>query len=375
MRSTRCAITSRGCARRSGRPWLPQGPGYVLAVGQEDVDALQFARLAAEARAGLHQGNDDQVAATLRSALALWRGTPLEEFLDHDWARREASRLVELQLAVVEDRFEVDLAMGLHADVVQELRAMVTEHPFRERLWGQLMLALYRSGRQSEALATYAEARMVLAEELGLDPGPDLAGLERAILAHDPNLAAPPAPIQARLRQPTMDLPASLTSFIGRHEQLPAIRALLRESRLVTLTGPPGVGKTRLALEVGRLVQREFPDGVWLVELASLTDPQGITDALVALLGLRPVGRVVEPAVAKEPLPRPLDSLVDQLRGRGGLLILDNCEHLVAEVAGHQPRGLGCAGRGAVAGAGPDPARPGGGRSAGAGRFGGGAAV
>jgi Bacterial transcriptional activator domain len=136
------------------------------------------------------------------------------------------------------------------------------------------MLALYRRGRQTEALAAYAEARKVLAEELGLDPGPDLAGLERAILAHDPDLAAPPAPAPPR-SQPPAELPTPLTSFVGRHEQVSDIRRLLKECRLITLTDPPGVGKTRLALEAGRLVQREFADGVWLVELAPLTDPQG----------------------------------------------------------------------------------------------------
>ncbi|HET6750893.1 MAG TPA: BTAD domain-containing putative transcriptional regulator [Actinomycetes bacterium] len=329
--------------RAIGPSLVTRGPGYLLAVAPDDVDALRFASLAAEARAGLRSGGGGEVAATLRSALALWRGPPLEEFLDHDWARQEASRLTELHLAAVEDRFDVDLSMGLHADVVEEIRTGVGEHPFRERLWGQLMLALYRSGRQTEALAAYAEARKVLAEELGLDPGPDLAGLERAILAHDPDLAAPPAPAPTRPQQPAAELPAPLTSFIGRHEQVSAIRRLLNERRLITLTGPPGVGKTRLALEAGRLVRQDFPDGVWLVELAPLADPQGIADALVALLRLRPVGRAVDPAVAEGAAPVPTGPLVDQLRGRCGLLILDNCEHLVAGVAGLvEPLLTGC---------------------------------
>jgi predicted ATPase/DNA-binding SARP family transcriptional activator len=316
-----------------GPSLVTQRSGYLLAVQQDEVDALHFARLAGEAHAGLRDRPPGAVAATLRSALALWRGAPLEEFLDHDWARREASRLSELHLAAVEDRFDVDLSMGLHADVVEEIRGMVGAHPFRERLWGQLMLALYRSGRQTEALAAYADARKVLAEELGLDPGPDLAALERAILAHDPDLAAPPTQVLDIPRLPAADMPAPLTSFIGRHEQLTAIRSLLNESRLITLTGPPGVGKTRLAVEVGRLVQQEFPDGAWLVELAPLTDLQGIADALVALLGLRAAGRVADSVVEGPVRTPPVGPLIDQLRGRRVLLILDNCEHLVARVA------------------------------------------
>jgi DNA-binding SARP family transcriptional activator len=316
-----------------GPSLVTQRSGYLLAVERDEVDALHFARLAGEARAGLPDRPPGTVAATLRSALALWRGAPLEEFLDHDWARREASRLTELHLAAVEDRFDVDLSMGLHADVVEEIRGMVGAHPFRERLWGQLMLALYRSGRQTEALAAYADARKVLAEEPGLDPGPDLTALERAILAHDPDLAAPPTQVLDTRRLPAADMPAPLTSFVGRHEQLAAIRSLLNESRLITLTGPPGVGKTRLAVEVGRLVQQEFPDGAWLVELAPLTDLQGIADALVALLGLRAAGRVADSVVEEPMRTPPVGPLIDQLRGRRVLLILDNCEHLVARVA------------------------------------------
>ena len=160
-----------------GPALVTRGSGYLLTVQQKDIDALQFTRLAGEARAALHQGRRNQAAAALRTALALWRGPPLEEFLDRDWARQAAARLGELYLAAVEDRIDIDLSMGLHAEVVEQLRALVGEHRFRERLWGQLMLALYRCGRQAEALAVFAEARQVLAEELGLDPGPELAGL------------------------------------------------------------------------------------------------------------------------------------------------------------------------------------------------------
>jgi DNA-binding SARP family transcriptional activator len=177
--------------RTVGSSLATRGSGYLLDLEQEDVDALRFARLVGEGRAALREGNVPEAAATLRGALAMWRGASLEEFLDRGWARQEASRLQELYLDAVEDRIDADLSLGLHANVVEELRDVLGEHPFRERLWGQLMLALYRCGRQPEALAAYVEARRVLASEHGLDPGPELVRLERAILAQDSALAAP----------------------------------------------------------------------------------------------------------------------------------------------------------------------------------------
>lgn len=313
-----------------GQSLVTRGPGYLLDVEHDDVDALRFARLAREGRVALRARDMSMVAVTLRDALALWRGPPLEEFLDRDWARQEAARLQELYLAAVEDRIDADLSDGFHADVLDELRSMLGEHPFRERLWGQLMLALYRCGRQPEALAAYAEARRVLAEEHGLDPGPELAQLEQAILNQDPDLAAPARPEPVVSQQRGGNLPAPLTSFIGRHEQVPLIRKLLGAGRLVTLTGPPGVGKTRLAIEVGRELEQDFPDGVWLVELAVLTAADAIPGMLASLFGLRRADRVMSPGDAAS---SPLGCLVDQLGRRRVLLILDNCEHLVAGVA------------------------------------------
>jgi predicted ATPase/DNA-binding SARP family transcriptional activator len=313
-----------------GRSLVTRGSGYLLDVEQDDVDALRFARLTREGRAALRARNMSTAAATLRDALALWRGAPLEEFGDRDWARQEAARLQELYLAAVEDRIDADLSDGLHADVLEELRSMVGEHPFRERLWGQLMVALYRSGRQPDALAAYAEARRVLADEHGLDPGPQLAQLEQAILTQDPDLAAPVRPEPALAQHRGGNLPAPLTAFIGRHEQVPVIRKLLRAGRLVTLTGPPGVGKTRLAIEVGREMAQDFPDGAWLVELAALAAADAIPDMLAALFGLRRADRAMGPEDAAS---APLSGLVDQLGRRRLLLILDNCEHLVAGVA------------------------------------------
>ncbi len=315
--------------KQVGAMLVTRASGYLLDLEPDQVDALQFARLLTDARTGLQQDQThDEVAATLRRALVLWRGAPLVEFLDHDWARQEATRLEQLYLAAIEDRIHADLALGRHADLVNELQGLVREHSFRERLWGQLMLALYRCGRQTDALAAFQDVRRMLAEENGLDPGPELARLELAILAHDPQLAVPARPLTPAAEAPqttSSNLPTPLTSFIGRHDQVVAIRALLDGSRLVTLTGPPGVGKTRLAVEVGRAVQREFLDGVWLIELAPLSDRESILDSLATRLGLRRPGAAAEAS--------PLADVLEYLRNRRALLIVDNCEHVLGFVA------------------------------------------
>jgi predicted ATPase len=323
--------------RKLGAPLLLTRPtGYVLDVPPTDVDALQFGELVRQARAALRQGDAAKARAAFSTAFPLWRGTPLVEFADHDWARQEQARLEELYLSALEDRIDADLAAGAGVDLLDELRRLVVEQPFRERLWGQLMVALYRSGRQTEALAAYQEARGVLAEEHGVDPGPELVRLEAAILAHDPGLTvhsrtkAPDPPVAQPVVPPgsgrRRGLPASLTSFIGRHEQLPALRALLAQARLITLTGPPGVGKTRLAIELGRAAQGDFDDRVWLLELARLSNAPVMIETLAALVGVTQVSR--------DASVEALEHVVDHLRGQRGLLILDNCEHLLADVSG-----------------------------------------
>src|SRR5918999_638900 len=227
-------------------------------------------------------------------------------------AQPEATRLEELRLAATEERVELELAAGRHADLVGELEALVARHPLRERLHAQLMLALYRSGRQADALAAYQRARAALNEELGLDPSAELRELERAILGQDPELGAP-------LRQRTVapsNLPARLTSFIGRGRQLEQVAELVGEHRLVTLTGPGGVGKTSLAIEVASRLTRDYADGVWLVNLAGVRDATRVATAVADALGA-PDGT----ATAQEHLLR-------YLRGRAALVVLDNCEHL-----------------------------------------------
>jgi DNA-binding SARP family transcriptional activator len=167
------------------------GAGYSLKIAPEDLDVGRFEQLAAQGRAALGAGAADRAAAHLRAALELWRGPALAEF-GEPFAGREGARLQELRLAALEDRIEADLGAGRHADVAAELESLVQEHPHRERLRGQHMLALYRSGRQAEALGSYREAWRSLDEELGIQPSPELRRLEQRILAQDPALAPTP---------------------------------------------------------------------------------------------------------------------------------------------------------------------------------------
>jgi DNA-binding SARP family transcriptional activator len=170
---------------------LTRAPGYLLQIEPDALDIRHFERLLEEARRRLAGGEPAQARPLLEDALRLWRGPPLAEFAYEDFAQAEIARLEELRLAALEERIETDLALGRHADVVPELEALVGKHPLRERLRGQLMLALYRSGRQAEALAAYQSARRLLAEELGLEPSEPLQRLEKAILDHEAELGEP----------------------------------------------------------------------------------------------------------------------------------------------------------------------------------------
>uniref|UniRef100_UPI001040F9B9 AfsR/SARP family transcriptional regulator n=1 Tax=Actinomadura roseirufa TaxID=2094049 RepID=UPI001040F9B9 len=273
--------------RALGRDRVPrQAAGYRLVLDRpgDEVDAARFAALAARAR----DSRDPAVrAALLTEALDLWRGPAFADFADAAFARDAARRLEERRLDVLEERAESRLDAGEHTPLAAELASLVARHPLRERLRAAQMRALYLAGRQSEALAAYAEARTTLAAELGLEPGPELAALHTAILRQDPSLApritapgttAPgvpvsgPGPAAVPAPPPRSNLPAPLTSLIGRDRCLRDVRRLVGASRLVTLTGPGGVGKTRLALEAAsRLAADEaaLPGGVRLVELAA----------------------------------------------------------------------------------------------------------
>src|SRR5206468_858685 len=170
---------------------LPRAPGDVLQTAPTSVHRVRFESLAAEGSDALSVGNAKRASKRLREALDLWRGEPLADLDSAGFVQLERARLEELRLSAVEERVDADLALGRHAELVAELHALVREHPLRERLRAQLMLALYRSGRQAEALDVYQQGRRLLAEELGLEPGEGLKRLEHAILEHDPALGAP----------------------------------------------------------------------------------------------------------------------------------------------------------------------------------------
>jgi len=283
--------------------------GYALLDGA--VDALRFEELLAEARAALREGDVRAAAESVALALGLWRGPALHGLTDIAWFAAEARRLDGLRLDGLEERFEVALALGEHREIVSQLREAIEQDPFRERLWGQLMLALYRSGRQAEALETFQEARRVLADELGLEPGPDLRRLQEAILSQDAAIVYVPP---ARRRS---NLPLPSTSFVGRGRELAQLHELLREQRLVTLVGPPGVGKSRLAAEAVRALEDETPDGVWLVDLARAGGPADVVRLLAYAVDARGADT--------------LESVVARLRGADTLVVLDACEQVLEE--------------------------------------------
>jgi predicted ATPase len=254
----------------------------------------------------------------LREALGLWRGPPLSDFRYDSFAQAEIARLSELHIEVVEQRIEAELALGREAGLIGELEGLVREHPLRERLCGQLMLALYRAGRQADALAAYRELSGVLREELGLRPSESLRQLERAILGQDPSLSGPAAQAPA-----AGYLPVAATPFLGRTRELGEVVALLRGAagRLVTLTGAGGSGKTRLAVRVAQECAREYVAGAWFVGFSDITDPELIAPVICQALGL-----------AEQPDLTPAQRLEGYLRERELLLVLDNLEQLAPGV-------------------------------------------
>ncbi|MEU7739274.1 BTAD domain-containing putative transcriptional regulator [Nonomuraea sp. NPDC049158] len=348
---------------------VSRAPGYLLKAGEGTVDAARFADLLARAETAKSPRTR---AELLSDALALWRGPAFADFADEEYTRSAILRLEEQRLSALEQQAEARLELGEHGLLVGELGDLVARNPLRERLRAVHMRALYRAGRQSEALASYADLRERLAEELGLDPGPELAALHQAILGQDPALSGP-------ADRPATNLPASLSDLIGRDDALAEVRTLLESNRLVTLTGTGGVGKTRLALETATRLADAYADGTWLVELAPLDrgtrspdaderapdldgrpsdlprrapgfdwrpsdlagrapgfDGWAVAENAAAALDVQAVAETVAAAldIREESDGTPLvDRLADALRSRQLLLVLDNCEHVIERVA------------------------------------------
>ena len=330
------------------------GGGYLLALPEGELDAEVFQSRLEEGRAALREGEPGRASELLSAALALWRGPPLAEVGYEEFAQAEIRRLEELRLLALEARVEAELQLGRHAGVIAELEGLLVEHPSRERIAGQLMVALYRSGRQADALEVYQRVRAHLAQELGLQPGPEVVALQARILESDATLLERPGvsggdhpfghrvanvpridaiPGRGRIlpdvdRQlegsavsPVISLAASLpvpaTPFLGRERELALVTGLMRKTRLLTLTGAGGSGKTRLALRLAETCRRDYSGGVAFVGFADINDAELIIPTISQALGLGEV-----------PGKPDLDRLQERLAERELLLVLDNLEQL-----------------------------------------------
>lgn len=291
--------------------------GYQLQIDLSDLDSAQFEELVEAAK----QLAPKDALPRLEQALGLWRGpAALADFEEETFSISEASRLNELRLHAIEERIDACLELGRHREVIAELMSLTREHPLRERMTGQLMLALYRSGRQAEASNAYQRIRERLVEEQGMEPGASLQTLLKRILRQDAKLTI--VNTARRPADPGHNLPVALTSLIGRASDIESVCGLVRRDRLVTLVGPGGIGKTRLAIAVANASGIDFEDGVRMADLSGLDDP-----ALVARTVASAVG------VPDEPGRTPLESLKTHLASVDQLIVIDNCEHVISTAA------------------------------------------
>jgi predicted ATPase/DNA-binding SARP family transcriptional activator len=301
--------------------------GYRLAVAPEAIDARRFEIAARDGAAALRSGGPQRALPLLDTALALWRGPALEDIADRPFVDLAASRLTELRLGAAIDRLEAMLALGRAEEIVPDAEALAVGHPANERLARLQMAILNSAGRQSDALAAYERLRGRLEEDFGADPSPETRELHVAILRGE---LAKPRPQTPPTAAPT-NLRAQVSSFIGREGEIERITELLAANRLVTLIGPGGAGKTRLAAEAARRWLDDVPDGVWFVELAPVDDAANLAQAVLDSLGLNET-HVLERG-GRSPSRSPLDRLLDAMIDQRSVLVLDNCEHLIAGVA------------------------------------------
>jgi predicted ATPase/DNA-binding SARP family transcriptional activator len=315
--------------RALGDPALVQqvAAGYRLDLPREQVDAYTFVERAATGRRALQSGDPRGASALLASALRCWRGSPLADADDAPYAAAPIARWDEIRLSAAADRIEAELQLGNAAAVVPELEELVAANPLRERFVGQLMTALAGTGRTADALAAYESLRGRLADLLGADPGPDLQAQHLALLRGERQAAAEPSPAARRT-----NLRSAVSSFIGREAELARIGELVAGNRLTTIVGPGGAGKTRLATEAAAPLTERYRDGVWLVELAPVTDESAIAQAVLGAFGLRDtriLDRRSEMGSGMTAVERVFDTLADS----DALLVIDNCEHLIGGVA------------------------------------------
>ncbi|MFD9323571.1 BTAD domain-containing putative transcriptional regulator [Streptomyces sp. NPDC060053] len=320
--------------RAVGKDSVTSAPGgYRLAATEDDVDLFVFERLVRQGDEALRRGDAPAAARTLDDALALWRGPALADLPD----RTAATRPEALRLEATRARAEADLLLGRAREAVPRLTELVAAHPYDEPLHALLIRALRDTGREAAALAAYETARRTLADGLGADPGPQLRALHAELLdrpepthgapsAHGPEPDAPTLRTPLQLPERTGNIRPRLTSFVGREPELDAIRSALHRARLVTLTGPGGSGKTRLAEEAAAGLPQ-----AWLAELAPLDRPEAVPGAVVSALGLRET--VLLGTELAAPQDDPVALLVEYCAPRSQLLILDNCEHVIGAAA------------------------------------------
>ena len=289
--------------------------GYTLNVDPGTVDALEVVRLAEEASLARSGGDPSAALESCSRALALFGGDVLRHAGDNEWVIPHRAQLEEVRLSLLEAHLAARLDLGTPAEVIGDLEALVHAHTEREGFAALLMVALYRDGRQADALAAYQRTRNWLLDELGLDPGSDLQQLEQEILRHDESLGVPQSTVRALApTRPAGNLPAMSAELIGRDTDLAAIVDLVTESRLVEVVGPGGVGKTAAAIAAGRsLSGSELSEGgVWLARLETATSPDDVVDTVVAALNVGGEG-----------------ALLERLKNGRAVLILDNCEHVL----------------------------------------------
>src|SRR4051794_40904669 len=310
------------------------GSGYSLVLGPAEIDAHTFEQLVTAGRESAAAGRDGDAVDQLGHALALWRDRPFEDIADLSIGQAPAARLMAMREAAMAVRLESMLSAGQIDAAEAELESLVVAEPLVERWWALLMIALYRQDRQADALRAYQQARRVLADELGLEPGPELRTLESKILQQEASLGPSSRSTYSRSTHlqaaPTArQLPKRLASFIGRAEHIDVVCGLLAHERLVTILGPGGAGKTSLAIEVGRRSTCDSsPRQVALIELASLPRGGDVVGAAAAVLAIGDGDLRVATGPATD-----MQRIIDTIGNQSMLVILDNCEHVIADAA------------------------------------------